>query len=390
MQNNATQIIKKEETYLINLRKKLHKIPEICYEENLTSAEIKFQLDEIGVKYEHGIAGTGIIAVLKKGNNNRTIAIRADIDGLPILEEGTHEHKSQFCGKMHACGHDGHSTILIGAIRKLKEEVNFNGSIAFIFQPAEEGGAGAKKMIEEGIIEKYKIESIFSLHNWPDFPVGTYGIKSGPIMASSDEFTIKINGTGGHAALPHLAKNPINLIPGLIEAINRISIEIKPVNEPSVITISVVNAGTIPNVIPNMASIKGTIRSVSKETRNLIKDKILEITEGLSIAYKINISLSFNENGYPAVFNSKEHASICVQATKKMIKKPEVKGDFPSSMGSDDFGFFLEHLPGCYVLIGNGKEHGNLHSPSYDFNDEIIPQAVDFWANLAMEALNHE
>jgi len=368
-------------------RQDLHRIPEIGLEEYKTSVYIKEKLKSWNIEFKDGYSNTGIVAWVKgsKGNNDKSIGLRADFDALPMTEKNVFEHKSTNSGFMHACGHDGHTTMLLGAAKYLSENNNFDGTVHFIFQPGEEGFGGGKKMIEDGLFEDFKIDEVYALHNWPELPIGSFGVNSGPMMAAVDEFDIIVKGKGGHAAMPQLAIDPIIIASQIIIAIQTIiSRSVDPVDR-ALISITKILGGTAYNVIDDEVKLSGTIRTFKIETRSFLEKKIREISEGIAKAHGAGVTVEFNlTNKYPPTINSKNESEFAANVAKKMVGEENVITDIDPSMGGEDFSYLLNNKPGSYLYIGQQDENHNahLHTTKYDFNDNLLPIGVNFWVEL--------
>ena len=368
-------------------RQDLHKIPEIGLEEYKTSAYIKNKLKLWNIQFKEGYSNTGIIAWVEgsKGNNNKSIGLRADFDALPMPEKNEFKHKSINEGMMHACGHDGHTTMLLGAAKYLSENNNFDGTVHFIFQPGEEGFAGGKKMIEDGMFEDFNIQEVYALHNWPELPLGTIALNSGPMMAAVDEFDITVQGKGGHAAMPQLAIDPIVIASQIVIAIQTIiSRSINPVDK-ALISITKIHGGTAYNVIDDEVKLSGTIRTFKPETRSFIEKKMKEVSEGIAKAQGAGVNIEVDlVNKYPATINSKKESEFAASVAKKIAGEENVITDIDPCMGGEDFSYLLEKKPGSYLYIGQGDDDhkAHLHTTKYDFNDDLLPLGVNFWVGL--------
>ena len=368
--------------YYKTIRRELHQIPELGYQEFKTGSFIIKELERVGIEYEKGIAKTGIIAWLKKGTSNKSIALRADMDALPLTEENSFDYKSTHQDSMHACGHDGHMVMLLGAIDYLKNHSDFDGTVYFIFQPAEEGQAGAKMMIEEGIFERYNIDKVFGLHNRPTGEFGKFFIKKGAVMSSIDTFKIKIAGKSSHSSMPHTSLNPIVIASHIILAIKSIgSLNIDP-NSHSVISVTQISSGDAVNITPKDCTIGGSIRTYDKETQTTIRKRMQSIVESIAQSFDSKATLEYNKL-YPATVNTDIDSSI--ESATKTVGKEGVVSDYISSFASEDFSFFLEQKRGSFVWLGTQKPNQRaipLHSQDYDFNDDAIAIGVKYWVNL--------
>ena len=370
-------------------RRDFHAHPEIAFEEHRTAQIVAEKLESFGIEVETGLAGTGVVGTLKKGTGNRSIGLRADLDALLINEANDFEHKSKTPGKMHACGHDGHTTMLLGAAKYLAEKGDFDGTITFIFQPAEENEGGGKVMIDDGLFDKYPVESVFGMHNIPGMPVGTFAMKSGPIMASFDIFNLKIIGKGGHAAMPHTSIDPIIIGTKIVDAYQSIVSRYIDPQEPVVLSVTQFHGGDAYNVIPNEIEMKGTVRCFSSKVQESIENQMEQITSSICSAYGADYELGY-ERRYPATINTAEEVTISEKVAKNISGDEMVHTSPTPSMGSEDFAFMLQERPGSYIWIGNGDGEGScmLHNPGYDFNDEILPIGATYWVNIAEEILS--
>ncbi len=368
-------------------RHDLHKIPEIGLEEYQTSKYIKNKLNEFKINFKDGYSNTGIVAWVdgNKVTTDKTIALRADFDALPMPEKNEFNHKSNNEGMMHACGHDGHATMLLGAAKYLSENNIFDGRVYFIFQPGEEGFAGGKKMIDDGMFKDFKIDEVYALHNWPELPLGTFGVNSGPMMAAVDEFDIIVKGKGGHAASPHLSIDPVVISAQVISAVQTIiSRSTDPVDK-ALISITKINAGTAYNVIDDQVKMGGTIRTFKKETRSHIEKRLRELCNGIAEAHGAEIKIQFDlVNKYPPTINSKKESVFASNVAKDLVGNEKVITDIDPSMGGEDFSYLLEQKPGSYLYIGQGddKHAAHLHTTKYDFNDNLLPIGVNFFVDL--------
>ena len=371
-------------------RQDLHKIPEIGLQEYETSKYIKNKLKEFNINFKDGYAGTGIVAWVEGQNNNseKTIGLRADFDALPMTEKNDFEHKSTKEGMMHGCGHDGHTTMLLGAAKYLSENNNFDGKVYFIFQPGEEGFAGGKKMIEDGMFKDFKIDEVYALHNWPDTPLGTFGVNNGPMMAAVDEFDIVVKGRGGHAAIPQLAIDPVVIASQIVLAVQTIvSRSTDPVDK-ALISITKIHGGTAYNVIDDSVKLGGTIRTFKPETRSFFEKKLKEISSGIAKANGAEAEVDLHlTNKYPPTINSKKESQFAANVAKNFFGETNVDTDIDPSMGGEDFSYLLEKKPGAYLYIGQGDDNhkAHLHTTKYDFNDNLLPIGVNYWVELVKE-----
>jgi len=370
---------------LRTLRRDLHAHPELRFEERRTADVVADYLTSLGYTVDRGMAGTGVVASLPGKDPTRGIVLRADMDALPIQEANTFAHASCHHGVMHACGHDGHTTMLLGAARVLRELPQLPGSVHFVFQPGEEGGAGAKKMIDDGLFERFPTQAVFGMHNWPTLPAGEFGLRTGPIMAAGVRFRITIRGKGAHAAQPHLGLDPIPLACSMVLQCQTLTARHKDPVAPAVVSVCMMHAGDTDNVIPDTAELRGTIRTLSSAVLNQLQDDIRRIADGLAAAYGATIETEFFQY-YPATVNTKPETALCEQVIRETFGDAATHADVPPNMTSEDFGFMLEAKPGAYVLIGNaprGETGVGLHHPAYDFNDDILNDGVRYWVALA-------
>ncbi len=372
-------------------RQHFHQFPETAFEETKTSAFISSQLKSFGLEVHEGLGKTGIVASLSSGKSSKRIALRADMDALFINEKNDLPYKSQHNGKMHACGHDGHSAMLLGAAKYLATHADFNGTVYFIFQPAEEGRAGAKQMIDEGLFELFPADCVFGLHNFPDIPQGHFAIKSGPIMASFDCFEVILSGQATHAAMPHLGNDVLLAAAQVITTLQTIvSRNVNPADA-AVLSITQVHGGNTWNAIPNSVVLRGTYRCFNSDVQQLIKDKLIQFVESLAEGFGLTSEITINpENaGYPVTSNSEAETAIAISVAQKVVGIDNVDLQPIPSMGSEDFSFMLQEKPGCYVWLGNGSSDGDclLHNPHYDFNDEILTVGASYWVKLVKTIL---
>ncbi len=364
-------------------RQHLHTIPEVRYDTHRTAAFVAQKLREFGVDEIHeGIGQTGIVAIINGQKTGRTIGLRADMDALPMTEETGLPYASQSPGAMHACGHDGHTTMLLGAARHLTETRNFAGRVALIFQPAEEGGAGAKAMRDAGIFDTFQIAEVYALHNSPGTPVGDFYTTPGPIMAAVDEFTIQISGKGGHGATPHATVDPISAAVSMVQAIQTIVSRNHYALDDLVISVTQIHAGTVFNVIPDSASINGTVRTFDKAVQAMVIQRLQEITQGQAASFGVTASLDYG-NGDPATINDPDCAAFAASVAAEVSS---CDANATREMGAEDFSYMLEARPGAYLFVGNGNSAG-LHHPKYDFNDETSAYGASFFSRLIERAL---
>jgi amidohydrolase len=372
-------------------RRDLHVHPETAFEELRTSDFVAQKLQEFGYEVHRGLAGTGVVGTLRgaKGNNGRAIGLRADMDALNMEETNTFEHRSKHPGKMHACGHDGHTTMLLGAAKYLAETRNFAGVIHLIFQPAEEGAGGGRRMVEEGLFKKFPVEAVYGMHNMPGIPVGSFGTRTGSILSGMDLFEIEFRGIGTHAATPELGVDPIVVASHAVLALQSIvSRELNPL-EGAVITVTDIRAGTgALNTIPEHAVMRGTARILSPAVRDMIEERLRRIVDGIACAYRAEAEVTYRRN-YPPLVTDPNHTRFAVRVAEEVAGIGKVDADYPPNMASEDFSFMLQEKPGAYLFIGNGPEDGGriLHNPRYDFNDQILPIGSSYWARLVETAM---
>ncbi|AKM31596.1 amidohydrolase [Pandoraea faecigallinarum] len=373
------------ETALRTLRRDLHAHPELRFEERRTADIVAGYLTSLGYTVERGMAGTGVVASLPGKDPSRGIVLRADMDALPIQEANTFAHASCHHGVMHACGHDGHTTMLLGAAHALRQLPQLPGSVHFVFQPGEEGGAGAQKMIDDGLFERFPTQAVFGMHNWPTLPAGEFGLRSGPIMAAGVRFRITIRGKGAHAAQPHLGLDPIPLACSMVLQFQTLAARHKDPVSAAVVSVCMVHAGDTDNVIPDTAELRGTIRTLCSTVLGQLQNDMCRIGDGLAAAYGASIESEFFQY-YPATVNTREETALCERVMRETFGDAATHADVPPNMTSEDFGFMLEAKPGAYVLIGNaprGETGAGLHHPAYDFNDGIIGDGIRYWVALA-------
>ena len=376
---------------IAKLRRDIHAHPELCFKEQRTSDLIAKTLTGWDIPVHRGLGTTGVVGILKRGASKRAVGLRADIDALPITERNTFAHASTHAGKMHACGHDGHTAMLLAAAKHLSRHGEFDGTVYLVFQPAEEGGGGAREMIKDGLFEKFPMEAIFGAHNWPGMAVGQIGVRSGPIFASSNEFKITVRGKGAHAALPHSGIDPVPFACQMVQAFQTIvARNIKPVDT-AVVSVTMIHAGEAINVIPESCELQGTVRTFTTEALDLIERRMGEIAEHTCAAFGATCDFEFVRN-YPPVVNHVAETEFVRSTVADVIGAGNVLECEPT-MTAEDFSYFLQAKPGCYFLIGNGDGahrtlgHGmgpcTLHNPSYDFNDDLIPLGATMWVRLA-------
>jgi len=371
-------------------RRDLHAHPEIAFEERRTAAFVADKLRAFGIDEVHtGLARTGVVGVLHgRSSNGRAIGLRADMDALPIHEATGVPYASTVPGKMHACGHDGHTTMLLGAARYLAETRNFDGTVYLIFQPAEENEGGGRVMIEDGLFERFPAERVFGMHNWPRMPVGQFAVRPGPVMAAADRFSIDLVGAGGHGAMPHHSRDPLVAAAQVVTALQTIvARQVDPI-EQAVVSVTQIHGGDAFNVIPQSAFLAGTLRSFTPEVRALLQRRVEEIARGVGTTLGVEVAVRY-EPGYPPTVNHEDETEIAAAAAAEVAGEDRIERDPPRVMGAEDFAFMLEHKPGSYIFIGNGggPDAPMVHNPNYDFNDEALPYGASYWARLVERVL---
>jgi len=377
------------------MRRDIHAHPELCFEETRTADLVAKALTDWGIPIHRGLGKTGVVGIVKNGTSNRAVGLRADIDALPMTEHNHFPHRSQHHGKMHACGHDGHTAMLLAAAKHLARHRNFDGTVYLVFQPAEEGGGGAREMMKDGLFEQFPMEAIFGMHNWPGMKVGQFALTPGPMMASSNEFRITIHGKGAHAALPHNGVDPVPVACQLVQALQTIVTRNKRPIDTAVISVAMIHAGEATNVIPDSCTIQGTVRTFSTEVLDLIQRRMQVLAEQTCAAFEARCEFEFHRN-YPPTVNHAAETEFAKQVLGEVVGADNVL-PYEPTMGSEDFSYFLQAKRGCYFVIGNGDGshrtmgHGEgpcmLHNPNYDFNDELIPLGATAWVRIAEQWL---
>lgn len=393
---NLIDPILKFHTEIQEIRRDIHAHPELCYEEHRTSEIVARKLQEWGIPTLRGLGGTGVVGIIKNGTSARAIGLRADMDALPMQEFNSFPHASKNAGKMHACGHDGHTAMLLGAAHYLAAHKEFDGTVYLIFQPAEEGGGGARRMIEEGLFEQCPMEAVFGMHNWPGAAVGTFGVTAGAMMASSNEFEVTIKGKGAHAAQPHKGIDPIMVAVQMAQSWQTIVSRNASPLESAVLSITQIHSGSATNVIPDEATLIGTVRAFSNEMIDLVELRMQTIAAHTAAAFDAQVQFEFKRN-YPPLINHAKETAFAADVMRSIVGAGQVDAQVEPTMGAEDFAFFLQEKPGCYVFIGNGEGehrdagHGlgpcNLHNPSYDFNDDLLPIGATYWVRLTQAYL---
>ena len=368
-------------------RRHLHSIPELNFDLYETSAFVAQKLKEFGCdEVATGIARTGVVGIIKgRRGDGSTIGLRADMDALPILEATSKAYASQRAGKMHACGHDGHTAMLLGAAKYLTETRNFPGTVAVIFQPAEEGGGGGNVMVQEGMMERFAIGKVFGMHNMPGLPIGEFAIRPGPIMAATAEFTVKVKGKGGHAAMPHRTIDPIVIASQMVTSLQTIASRTTDPIESVVVSVTKIHGGDAYNVIPETVEFAGTVRTLKKEVAARAGERIHAICQGIAAAYGATVDVHYDSN-YPVTFNHPGETAFAGDIAASIAGDSQVHRNIQPLMGGEDFSYMLEARPGAFIFIGNG-DTANLHHPAYDFNDDVIPHGISYWVRLAETAL---
>ena len=372
-------------------RHDIHQHPETAFEEHRTADVVAKRLESFGIEVHRGLAKTGVVGVLKAGSGRRTIGLRADMDALDIHETNEFGHASTIPGKMHACGHDGHTTMLLGAAKYLAETKNFDGTVYFIFQPAEENEGGGRVMVEEGLFDKFPAQQVYGMHNIPGIPVGQFAVRPGPMMAAYDIFEITVEGKGAHGAMPHQGVDPVMVGSQIVVALQAIVSRYTDPMDTAVVSTTQFHSGDAWNVIPQTAVLRGTVRTFKAEVQDRVQRQIEEISRAIAQGYGAKIGWRY-ERRYPATVNSENETEIAARAASAVAGLAKVNRNPTPAMGSEDFAFMLQAKPGCYIWIGNGDRPGScmIHNPGYDFNDEILPLGASYWATLGEQELSKE
>ncbi|MCR5865745.1 MAG: M20 aminoacylase family protein [Aquincola tertiaricarbonis] len=376
---------------IATLRRDIHAHPELCFEEVRTSDLIAKALTDWGIEVHRGLGTTGVVGIVRNGSSKRAVGIRADIDALPITEHNHFPHASKHPGKMHACGHDGHTAMLLAAAKHLSKHRHFDGTVYLVFQPAEEGGGGAREMIKDGLFDLFPMEAMFGAHNWPGLKVGQFAVSSGPIYASSNEFKITVHGKGAHGAMPHLGTDPVPAACQMVQAFQTIISRNKRPIDTGVISVTMIHTGEATNVIPEHCVMEGTVRTFTTEVLDMIERRMKEVAEHTAAAFECTVDFEFVRN-YPPTINHDAETEFAKGVLAEVVGADNVV-PFEPTMGAEDFSFFLQKVPGCYLMVGNGegahREGGHglgpcmLHNPSYDFNDDLIPLGATAWVRMA-------
>jgi len=370
-------------------RRHLHEHPELCFEEVETANFVAGKLEEFGIEVHRGLAKTGVVGKLVgKTDSGRAVGLRADMDALPVTEVNDVPHKSKVDGKMHACGHDGHTTMLLGAAKYLAETRNFDGTVYFIFQPAEEGGGGGDVMVKEGLFERFPVESVWGMHNWPGMDVGKIAVMPGPMMAGTAVFDATIHGIGGHAAMPHETVDPILVASEVVGALQSITSRNTHPVDSLVVSVTQIHGGDAYNVIPPHVTLRGTVRAYSDAVMDKAEARMKAIVEGIPAAHGGRGELHFDK-GYPATVNSEPETEVAAAVASRLVGADNVVTDAMPSMGGEDFAYMLKEKPGSYIWIGNGQAGAGqgLHNPGYDFNDEALTWGASYWSQLVENVL---
>ena len=375
-------------------RHDLHAHPELGYEEEWTSNFVAEKLKSFGIEVHRGLGKTGVIGVLKginanqSGGGNKAIGLRADMDALPMTEENDLSYKSKFDGRMHACGHDGHTAMLLGAAKVLSLKRDFDGTVYFIFQPAEEGGGGGLAMIEDGLFEHFPMDSVWGMHNWPGMKEGTVAIHKGSVMAAADRFEVTVNGSGGHAAMPQATNDPVLATTAIVQALQQIVSRKQSPLDAVVVSVTQINAGSGFNIIPQKVDFIGTIRTINSDTRISVHKQFTDICEATALAYGCVAEVSVIK-GYPVTVNHIEESEKAIEIASGLFGDESVKTNLPPSMGAEDFAYMLEKKPGSYIWLGAGEGRSGcmLHNTKYDFNDNVLPLGISYWKELVKSEL---
>jgi len=384
--------LRQDHAELTALRRDLHAHPELGFEEHRTAEIVVRELTSLGVEHHSGIGKTGVVGVIRgsRGQSGRAIGLRADMDALPMHEENDFPHVSRFKGRMHGCGHDGHTIMLLGAARYLSRTRRFDGTVYLIFQPGEEGFAGGKAMVEDGLFERFPADEIYALHNWPVLPAGQIGLRPGPMMAAADRIEIHIEGRGGHGAHPHMTVDPVLVAGHIITAAQSIVARNVSPLDTAVVSLCAMHSGNLAamSVVPREARLVGTVRTFRPETQDRIEQRLTDLVHAIASAFGATATLKY-ERVYPATINTEREAEFAAEVAGALVGRENVVRDLEPSMGSEDFSFMLQQRPGAYVRLGQGGADGGcfLHNSRYDFNDEVIPIGAGYLAALAEAAL---
>ncbi|MCG5076785.1 M20 aminoacylase family protein [Paraburkholderia tagetis] len=368
---------------MIQLRQQIHAHPELGYEEFMTSDLVAERLAQWGYEVHRGLAGTGVVGTLKGGTGARRIGLRADMDALPVQEQTGLPYASRHAGKMHACGHDGHTAMLLAAARHLAQTRSFNGTLNLFFQPAEEGFAGARRMLEDGVLERFPCDAVFAMHNMPGHPAGQFGFRAGAFMASADEVAVRVTGLGGHGAMPHKTVDPVVVCAAIVFALQTIvSRNVAPLDT-AVITVGAIHAGEASNVIPDEARMAISVRALNPNVRDELERRIKEVIAAQAAVYGARAEVTY-EASYPVLVNDARMTAFAEKVARDWVGDAGMIADLQPLTGSEDFAWFLQRCPGCYLIIGNGDGEGScmVHNPGYDFNDNILMTGASYWTRL--------
>ncbi|MDZ7814252.1 MAG: M20 aminoacylase family protein [Ideonella sp.] len=386
---------------IATIRRDIHAHPELCFQEVRTADVVAQQLQSWGIEIHRGMGTTGVVGIIKSGSSPRAVGLRADMDALPMTEFNTFAHASKHPGKMHACGHDGHTAMLLAAAKHLAQHRDFDGTVYLVFQPAEEGGGGAREMIKDGLFERFPMDAIFGMHNWPGMAAGDFAVCRGPAMASSNEFKITITGKGSHAALPHNGIDPVPVACQMVQAFQTVVTRNKKPTDAAVISVTMIHTGEATNVVPDTCEIQGTVRTFTVEVLDMVEQRMGDIAQHTAAAFGASVNFEFRRN-YPPTINHHAEADFVRSVMQDLVGQAHTH-EFEPTMGAEDFSYFLQAKPGAYFVIGNGDGahrsayslgHDaahlgpcNLHNPHYDFNDELIPLGGSLWVKLVEKYL---
>ncbi|MDR2259740.1 MAG: amidohydrolase [Azoarcus sp.] len=388
----ALDLARQSHALLQTIRRDLHAHPELAFAETRTAEIVAGQLAGWGIEVHRGLAGTGVVGVIRAGEGDRALGLRADMDALPIDEANSFAHRSRVEGCMHGCGHDGHSAMLLGAAKILAERRDFDGTVYLIFQPGEEGAGGARVMIEDGLFERFPMDAVFGMHNWPGLPAGDFAVHTGPVMAGTDRFGVHIRGVGAHAAMPHLGADPVLAGAALVQAMQSVVARTLDPLDAAVVSVTCFHAGDTFNVLPERAELSGTLRSFSAGVREKALARLRGLCAGVAEAFGVEIAFELFPGGYPPTVNTAAEAAHCMEAAAAVAGRAHVRTGERPSMGAEDFAYYLRHKPGAYIWIGNGEcgdaaASAALHNPAYDFNDNILAAGAAYWVELVRRRL---
>jgi amidohydrolase len=392
---NLIESVLADAVQIKTIRRDIHAHPELCFKEDRTSDLVAKCLTDWGIPVHRGMGKTGVVGIIKNGSSSRAVGLRADMDALPMTEHNKFAHASKFAGRMHACGHDGHTAMLLAAAKHMAKHRSFDGTVYLVFQPAEEGGGGAREMIKDGLFEKFPMDAIFGAHNWPNEKVGRIAVRSGPVMASSNEFKITIRGKGSHAALPYTGVDPVPIACQMVQAFQTIVTRNRNPVDPAVISVTMIHAGEATNVVPDSCELQGTVRTFTVETLDLIEKRMKEIADHTCAAFGATCEFQFDRN-YPPTINHAAETDFIRKVIGSVVGDSNVV-EMQQTMGAEDFSYFLQAKQGSFFFIGNGdgahREMGHgmgpctLHNPNYDFNDDLIPLGATVWVRIAEQFL---